>query len=157
VGGYAIQLAKQAGAVVTATAKARDVDRLREYGADQIVDYIDYTESPITVDGAPFDVVLNLVSTTDEQTESLIGVVVDGGFHVGTMVFGPENPGRQVRTQRVFVRSDAAQLAGLVSRVDDGQLRIEVVNRRPLSDTAAVHDDSDAGRLHGKTILVPAE
>ncbi|MDT5239466.1 MAG: hypothetical protein QOD97_1664, partial [Mycobacterium sp.] len=41
--------------------------------------------------------------------------------------------------------------------VDDGQLRIEVVNRRPLSDTAAVHDDSDAGRLHGKTILVPAE
>lgn len=157
VGGYAIQLAKQAGAVVTATAKARDADRLREYGADRIVDYIDYAQSPITVDGAPFDVVLNLVSTTDEQTESLIGVVVDGGFHVGTMVSGPDNPGRQVRTQRVFVRSDAAQLAGLVSRVDDGRLRIAVVNRRPLADTAAVHDDSDAGRLHGKTILVPAE
>jgi NADPH:quinone reductase-like Zn-dependent oxidoreductase len=157
VGGYAIQLAKQAGAFVTATAKARDADRLREYGADRIVDYIDYTQSPITVDGAPFDVVLNLVSTTDEQTDALIGLVVDGGFHVGTMVFGPEDPGRQVRTQRVFVRSDAAQLAGLVRRVDDGQLRIEVANRRPLADTAAVHDDSDAGRLHGKTILTPAE
>jgi len=157
VGGYAIQLAKQAGAVVTATAKPRDADRLREYGADRIVNYIDYTQSPIAVGGAPFDVVLNLVSTTDEQTEALIGVVADGGFHVGTMVFGPENPGRQVRTQRVFVRSDAAQLAGLVGRVDDGQLRIEVVNRRPLAETAAVHDDSDAGRLHGKTILVPAD
>lgn len=157
VGGYAIQLAKQAGAIVTATAKARDVDRLREYGADQIVDYIDYTQSPITVDGSPFDVVLNLVSTTDEQTENLIGVVVDGGFHVGTMVFGPDKPARQVRTQRVFVRSDAAQLAGLVGLVDAGQLRIEVVNRRPLADSAAVHDDSDAGRLHGKTILVAAE
>jgi NADPH:quinone reductase-like Zn-dependent oxidoreductase len=157
VGGYAVQLAKQAGAVVTATAKERDADRLRGYGADRIVDYIDFTQSPITVDGQPFDVVLNLISTSPEQTEALLGVVADGGFHVGTMTSGPENPGREVRTQRVFVRSDAAQLAGLVSRVDAGQLRIEVADRRPLADAAAVHDDSDAGRLHGKTILVPTD
>ncbi len=157
VGGYAIQLATQAGAVVTATAKARDAERLRGLGADRIVDYLDYTRSPIEVEGAPFNVVLNLVSTTDEQTEALIGVVADGGFHVGTMVFGPENPGRGVRTQRVFVRSDAGQLAGLVRRVDDWQLRIEVADRRPLEQAAAVHEDSDAGRLRGKTILLPAE
>ena len=157
VGGYAIQLAKSAGAVVTATAKARDAERLRNLGVDRIVDYIDYTHSPIDVEGAPFDVVLNLVSTTDEQTEALIGAVADGGFHVGTMVFGPEHPGRGVRTQRVFVRSDAAQLAELVSRVDAGRLRVEVADRRPLEHAAAVHADSDGGRLHGKTILVPAE
>ncbi|OMC57239.1 NADPH:quinone reductase [Mycobacterium sp. IS-836] len=157
VGGYAIQLAKQAGAVVTATAKTRDAERLRALGADRIVDYIDYTHSPIDVDGAPFDVVLNLVSTSPEETEALIGVVADGGCHVGTMTSGPENPGRQVRTQRVFVRSDAAQLAGLVSRVDAGQLRIDVADRRPLDQAAAVHTDSDAGRLHGKTILLPAD
>lgn len=157
VGGYAIQLAKQAGAVVTATAKARDAERLRGLGADRIVDYLDYTRSPIGVEGGPFDVVLNLVSTTDEQTDALIGAVVDGGFHVGTMVFGPRNPGRGVRTQRVFVRSDAAQLAGLVGRVDAGQLRIEVAHRRPLEQAAVVHEESDTGRLHGKTILVPVE
>ncbi|ORW84651.1 NADPH:quinone reductase [Mycobacterium sp. IEC1808] len=157
VGGYAVQLAKQAGAVVTATAKARDAERLRGLGADRIIDYIDYTRSPIDVEGAPFDVVLNLVSTTDEQTEALIGVVADGGFHVGTMVFGPQNPARGVRTQRVFVRSDAAQLAGLVRRVDDGQLRIEVADRRPLEQAAAVHEDSDSGRLHGKIILIPTD
>jgi NADPH:quinone reductase-like Zn-dependent oxidoreductase len=157
VGGYAIQLAKNAGAVVTATAKARDADRLRDLGADRIVDYIDYENSPLAVDGAPFDVVLNLVSTTDEQTEALLGVVADGGFHVGTMVFGPQNPGREIRSQRVFVRSDAAQLAELVSRVDTGQLRIEVADRRPLDHAAAVHAASDAGQLHGKTILVPAD
>lgn len=155
VGGYAIQLAKRAGAVVTATAKERDAERLRGLGADRIVGYVDYTHSPIDVEGAPFDVVLNLVSTTDEQTEALIGVVADGGFHVGTMVFGPQNPLRGVRSQRVFVRSDAAQLAELVSGVDDGQLRIEVADRRPLDQAAAVHADSDSGRLHGKTILIP--
>ena len=157
VGGYAIQLAKGAGAVVTATAKERDADRLRAYGADRIVGYIDYAQTPITVEGAPFDVLLNLVPTTDEQTEKLIGVVADGGFHVGTMASGPANPERGVRTQRVFVRSDAAQLAELVRRVDDCRLRIEVTDRRPLAESAAVHGDSDAGRLHGKTILLPAE
>jgi len=156
VGGYAVQLAKQAGAVVTATAKARDVDRLLGYGADRTVDYIDYTRSPLAVEGAPFDGVLNLIPTTDEQTAGLIEVVADGGFHVGTMVSGPQNPGRGVRTQRVFVRSDAAQLTELVRRVDDGALRIEVADRRALADAASVHEDSDAGRLHGKTILLPS-
>ena len=155
VGGYAVQLAAQAGAVVTATGKERDADRLRGYGANRIVEYLDYTQSPAVVDGAPFDVVLNLVSTTDEQTDALVGLIADGGVHVGTMVFGPKEPERQIRSQRVFVRSDAAQLAGLVSRVDDGQLRVEVARRRPLAEAAAVHADSDAGRLHGKTILVP--
>ncbi|CAM5726450.1 hypothetical protein MAUB1S_11682 [Mycolicibacterium aubagnense] len=67
------------------------------------------------------------------------------------------DPGRGVRSQRVFVRSDAAQLAELVRRVDDGQMRIEVADRRPLAQSAAVHAASDSGLLHGKTILVPAD
>ena len=157
VGGYAVQLAKQAGAVVTATARERDAGRLRALGADRIVDYLEFGQSAIEVDGGPFDVVLNLISTTDEQTEALLGAVADGGFHVGTMVSGPENPPRGIRTQRVFVRSDAAQLAELVRRVDAGALRIEIADRRPLEDTADVHDASDNGRLHGKTLLVPAQ
>jgi NADPH:quinone reductase-like Zn-dependent oxidoreductase len=155
VGGYAVQLAKRAGAIVTATASARSASRLRRYGADRIIDRIDYASTPPAVAGAPFDVVLNLVSTTAADTEALIGLVVDGGVHVGTMASGPEHPARGVRTQRVFVRSDAAQLAGLVHRVDTGTLAIEVADRRPLTDVAAVHDDSDADRLPGKTILVP--
>ncbi|UMB69531.1 NADP-dependent oxidoreductase [Mycobacterium paraterrae] len=153
VGGYAIQLAQQAGARVTATAKDRDAQRLRALGAERTVDYIDYDQSPIHVEGAPFDVVLNLVSTTDEQTDALIRLVADGGFHVGTMVFGPKDPPRGIRTQRVFVRSDAAQLAELVERVDQGRLRIEVADRRALAEAAAVHADSDNGRLHGKIVL----
>jgi NADPH:quinone reductase-like Zn-dependent oxidoreductase len=155
VGGYAVQLAKHAGAVVTATASARSVERLRRYGADRIIDYIDYADNPLAVDGAPFDVVLNLVSTTPEQTAALVHLVADGGFHVGTMVSGQDDPERRVRTQRVFVRSDATQLTDLVRRVDAGQLTIDVADRRPLIEAAAVHDESDANRLPGKTILVP--
>jgi NADPH:quinone reductase-like Zn-dependent oxidoreductase len=155
VGGYAVQLAKQAGAIVTATASARSATRLRRYGVDRIIDYIDYTDTPIAFDGQLFDVVLNLVSTSPEQTAALVGVVAEGGFHIGTMTSGQEDPQRRVRTQRVFVRSDAAQLANLVGRVDAGQLHIDVADRRPLTEVVAVHDDSDANRLPGKTILVP--
>lgn len=155
VGGYAVQLAKQAGAVVTATAKPATADRLREYGTDRLVDYLDYTDTPLTVDGQPFDVVLNLVSTSAEQDEALAGVVADAGFLIGTMTSGPEHPERGVRTQRIFVRSDAEQLARLVGRVDAGQLRVDVADRRPLSEVAAVHAAADAGQLPGKTVIIP--
>jgi NADPH:quinone reductase-like Zn-dependent oxidoreductase len=154
VGGYAVQLAKRAGAVVTATAKPAHADRLRRLGADAMVDYLDYT-TPMAVDGQPFDVVLNLVSTSEEQTAALVDVVADGGYLLGTMTAGPAQPPRGVRTQRIFVRSDATQLAELVRLVDDGLLQIEVADRRALSEIAAVHAAADAGRLPGKTILIP--
>ncbi|MCV7218402.1 NADP-dependent oxidoreductase [Mycobacterium crocinum] len=144
VGGYAVQLAKHAGAVVTATAKATAAERLRGYGADHLIDYLDYAATPV-LDSEPFDVVLNLVSTTPDETDVLGGLMADGGRYVGTMTSGPG--------QRVFVRSDAVQLVGLVEQVDAGQLRIDIADRRPLADIAAVHADADARRLPGKTIL----
>ena len=55
----------------------------------------------------------------------------------------------------MFARSDAAQLAGLIARVDAGDLKIDVAQRRPLTDLAAVHDQAAAGQLPGKTILIP--
>lgn len=155
VGGYAVQLAKRAGATVTATASARSIDRIRSYRADRIVDY---TATPVlqAVAGQRFDVVLNLAPTSPEETAQLVGLVADGGAFVSTTTPGPADAGRGVRTVRVFVRSDAAQLAELVARVDDGVLEIEVAERRPLAELAAVHDQAAAGRLAGKTVLTPA-
>jgi NADPH:quinone reductase-like Zn-dependent oxidoreductase len=140
---------------VTATASARSHDRVRSYGADRIVDY---TATPVlqAVAGQRFDVVLNLAPTSPEETAQLVGLVADGGAFVSTTTPGPEHAGRGVRTVRVFVRSDASQLAELVARVDAGVLEIEVAERRPLADLAAVHDQAAAGRLSGKTVLTPA-
>jgi len=66
-GGYAVQLARQAGATVTATGSARSTDRICSYGADRIVDY---TATPLlqAAAGQRFDVVLNLVPTSPEET-----------------------------------------------------------------------------------------
>jgi NADPH:quinone reductase-like Zn-dependent oxidoreductase len=154
VGGYAVQLAKQAGATATATASARSTGRIRSYRADRIVDYT-ATPLPQAVAGQRFDVVLNLVRTSPEETAQLVDLVADGGAFVSTTTPGPEDAGRGVRTERVFSRSDAARLGGLVARVDAGDLQIDVAQRRPLADLAAVHDEAAAGRLAGKTVLTP--
>jgi NADPH:quinone reductase-like Zn-dependent oxidoreductase len=85
-----------------------------------------------------------------------VDLVADGGAFISTTTAGPEDAGRGVRTMRVFVRSDAAQLSELVTRVDAGTLQINVAERRPLAELAAVHDQAAAGRLAGKTVLTPA-
>ncbi|MEU7894104.1 NADP-dependent oxidoreductase [Nonomuraea sp. NPDC049152] len=151
VGGYAVQLAKRARATVTATASARSADRVRAYGADRI---IDYTVIPVTqAAGGRFDVVLNLVTTSVEETAALVGLVSDGGVLVSTTTPAPEDTARGVRTVRAFARSDTARLAELVARVDAGELRIDVADRRPLADLADVHEQAVTGRLVGKTVI----
>jgi NADPH:quinone reductase-like Zn-dependent oxidoreductase len=155
VGGYAVQLAKQAGATVIATGSSRSAGRLRSYGADRIVDYT-ATPLPQVLAGQRFDVVLNLAPASPQETAALADLVADGGAFVSTTTPGPENAGRGVRTVQVFVRSDAAQLAELAARVDAGDLKIHVAGWRPLADLAAVHAEAAAGSLAGKTVLIPA-
>jgi NADPH:quinone reductase-like Zn-dependent oxidoreductase len=154
VGGYAVQLAKQAGATVIATASARSAGRIRSYGADQIVDYA-ATPLPQAVAGQQFDVVLDLVRSNPEETAQLAALAADGGAFVSTTFPDLDDAGRGVRTVKVFARSDAAQLAELVARADNGQLKIDVAGRRPLTDLPAVHDQAVAGQLPGKTVLIP--
>src|SRR5580704_11791598 len=92
VGGYAVQLAKQAGAIVTATGSARSAGRIRSYGADQVIDYT-ATSLPQAVAGRRFDVVLNLARTAAEETAALADLTADGGAFVITTGPAPD-PGR---------------------------------------------------------------
>jgi NADPH:quinone reductase-like Zn-dependent oxidoreductase len=154
VGGYAVQLARQAGATVTATASTRSADRVRSYGADRIIDYA-AAPLPRAAAGQRYDVVLNLVRTGPEETAELAGLAADGGAFVSTTFPDLDAPGRGVRVVSVFARSDAAELAGLVARVDAGDLKVDVAGRRPLTELAAVHDEAVSGRLAGKTVLIP--
>ena len=154
VGGYAVQLASQAGATVTATASPGSADRVRAYGADRV---IDYTAAPLTqaLAGQRFDVVLNLVRTNPAETAQLAEITADGGALVSTTFPDAGNPGRDIRVVTVYMRSDAAQLADLVSRVDAGELKVHVAARRPLTELAVVHDEAVTGQLAGKTVLIP--
>jgi NADPH:quinone reductase-like Zn-dependent oxidoreductase len=155
VGGYAVQLAKAAGAHVIATGSARSREHLLARGADQVVDH---TTTEVGSElSEPVDVLLNLAPITPEQFTALATLVGDGGVVVNTTVWmpAPHDEERGVRGIDLYVRSDAEQLAELVARVDRGELVVDVAERVALPDLASVHARAAAGTLTGKVVVVP--
>ncbi|RYB94463.1 NADP-dependent oxidoreductase [Nocardioides oleivorans] len=155
VGRYAVQLAAAASAHVIATGDADARDHLLALGAEQVVDHT-RGDVPAQV-GEPVDVVLNLAPVTPEELAALAALVKDGGVVVNTTVWmpAPVDEVRGVRGVDLYVRSDAQQLAGLVARVDRGELVVDVEERVALADLASVHARAAAGTLRGKVVLVP--
>ncbi|WP_410643894.1 NADP-dependent oxidoreductase [Amycolatopsis sp. lyj-346] len=153
VGGYAVQLAKNAGAHVIAVAGPRGGDAVKI--ADEVVDHT--TTEVTTAVTELVDVVLNLAPVTPDQLAALVAVVRPGGALVNTTVWmpAPSDEERGVRGIDLFVRSDADQLAKLVALVDRGELRIDVAERVPLAELPSLHARAAAGEVHGKAIVVP--
>jgi NADPH:quinone reductase-like Zn-dependent oxidoreductase len=156
VGGYAVQLAKNAGAYVIATASPRSSETVESAGADEV---IDHTTTGVTAAVTePVDVALNLAPVDPAELAALAGLVRPGGVVVNTTVWMPA-PADEERGERgidLFVRSDAEQLSRLVALIDRGELRVDVGQRVPLAELPAVHAQAAAGTLHGKVIVVPA-
>ena len=71
VGGYAIQLAKRAGAHVIATASPRSAERVASAGADEL---IDHTTTPVSL-AEPVDALLNLARIAPDQLAALVTLV----------------------------------------------------------------------------------
>ena len=153
VGGYAVQLAKRAGAHVIATASPRSAGRVRAAGADEI---IDHTTTEVAV-AEPVDVLLNLARVAPENLTALVALVASGGVVVNTVptIETPGDEARGVRAVGVFVRSDAEQLSRLAALVDAGELRVDVAERVPLDALPALH--AKAAALSGKVVVVVSE
>lgn len=153
VGGYAVQLAKHAGAYVIGIATQRSIERVRAAGADE-----DHTTSELKV-AEPVDVVLNLARISAEELSALVALVKPGGVVVNTvpMIQMPDEFERGVRAVGVFVRNDGAQLAQIVDLVNSGEVRIDITERAPLAELPAVHARSDAGELSGKVVVQVAD
>jgi NADPH:quinone reductase-like Zn-dependent oxidoreductase len=157
VGGYAVQLAKNAGAHVVATAGPRSSRRVKNAGADEV---IDHTAADVTTGVTePVDVVLNLAPIDPAQLNALVTLIRDGGTLVNTTVWmpAPADDKRGVKGIDLFVRSDADQLAQLATQVDAGQLRIDIAERVTLADLPALHTRAATGALpSGKVIVTVA-
>ncbi|WP_329056150.1 NADP-dependent oxidoreductase [Amycolatopsis sp. NBC_01488] len=156
VGGYAVQLAKGAGAHVIATASPRSGDAVKSAGADEVVDHT--TTAVTDAVPEPVDVVLNLAPVDPAELAALVTLVRPGGVVVNTTVWmpAPSDEARGVRGIDLFVRSDADQLAKLVALVEAGELRVDVAERVPLPELPALHARAAEGSVHGKVVIVPA-
>ncbi|MFF0269308.1 NADP-dependent oxidoreductase [Kribbella sp. NPDC004536] len=154
VGGYAVQLAKCAGAYVVATASPRSSAIVKTAGADEIIDHT--TTSLLDAVTEPVDVLLNLAPISPDRFTDLVALVRDGGVVVSTTptVTTPGDEARNVRATTIFVHPDATVLSQLVALVDSGDLHVEIAQRVPLSDLPKIHEQADEGRIHGKVIAV---
>jgi NADPH:quinone reductase-like Zn-dependent oxidoreductase len=155
VGGYAVQLARWAGAHVIATASPRSSERAKTYGADEVIDHTTTEVSEAVTE--PVDVVLNLAPVDPAQLAALVTLIRPGGVLVNTTVWmpAPSDEERGVRGIDLFVRSDAGQLSQLVGLIDSGELRVDVAERATLAELPAIHARAAAGALPGKVVIVP--
>jgi NADPH:quinone reductase-like Zn-dependent oxidoreductase len=155
VGGYAVQLAKNAGAHVIATAGPRSTQRVTTAGADEVIDHT--TTDVTTAVTEPVDLVLNLAPIDPARLTALVTLIRPGGALVNTTVWmpAPSDEERGVRGIDLFVRSDADQLAQMVTQIDRGDLRIDVAERIPLADLPALHARAATGAISGKVIVLP--
>lgn len=153
VGGFAVQIAKHAGAYVIATASPRSAAAVRQSGADQI---IDYTASPVhDAMQERVDTVLNLVAISPVEATALIPLVRPGGVIVSIATPIEPPPDGSLSTMHMVARNDMNHLAALVRLVDAGAVRPDIAASRPLADLATVHRDAESGHTRGKIILVP--
>ena len=154
VGGYAIQLAKRAGAYVIATASPQSRAAVAAAGAHEIIDHTSTTVLESVSE--PVDVLFNLAPLTEEGFTALVALVRDGGIVVSTAAWmtTPGDESRGVRTAGVFVQADVTELTRLVSLVDSGELIVTVDRRVGLSELPGVHAEAAAGGIHGKVVAV---
>ena len=151
IGGFAVQLAKHAGAYVLATASPRSTATVRGLGADEV---LDYTAGPLRP-GAPVDAVLNCAAIGPAAAAALVPLVRPGGriVTVATPVEATADSG--VAAWHMVTRNDPADLATLVRLTDAGVLRSVITGRRTLADLPELHRLAESGGTHGKIVVTP--
>ncbi|MEO0493901.1 MAG: NAD(P)-dependent alcohol dehydrogenase [Actinomycetota bacterium] len=160
-GMFAIQLAKHAGAHVTAVDNERKLDHMRSLGADVVVDYRvdDFTR------GEPHDLILDLVArrsvfayrralarggryrVVGGTTRTLIRVLT-----VGTVV--GRLTGRRLGV--LGVRPGPDRFAPVAEQVISGDLTVHVDETFTLEEAPAALAAVGEGRIRGKAVVVLA-
>lgn len=174
LGSTVVQLAKHLGAYVATTAHTDDVDRARELGADEVVDF---TNTDFTDVLSGYDVVLDslgganlMMSLTVLKPGGLAISVVgppDAAFakQLGKPVLRPVMSvlSRKVRRQArklgvrysfFFMRASGAQLRELAALYDAGHLRPVLDERTfPFDQTVEALAYVEQGKARGKVVI----
>jgi NADPH:quinone reductase-like Zn-dependent oxidoreductase len=151
VGAYAVQLAKQAGLHVVATAASANVDYVQRLGAEKVVDYKKerFEESLTGV-----DVVLDTVGG-DTQQRSL-RVLKPGGILVSSVSPVSETAQKDygVRASYFHVDVTTARLNKITELFDSGKLVTDVGTVLPLEQAHVAHEMlGGAPHKRGKIVL----
>ena len=147
VGAYAVQLAKQAGLQVFATAGPADLDYVRGLGAEIVVNYKTARfEDAVT----PVDAVLDTVG--GETQDRSFRVLKPGGMLVSSV--SPPSQSAGFRSVFLLVDVTATRLGTLARLLDTRKLIPEVGTVLPLEEAQMAHEMlAGAPHKRGKIVL----
>jgi NADPH:quinone reductase-like Zn-dependent oxidoreductase len=151
VGAYAVQFAKQAGAMVITTAAAGDASYIRSLGG---LGVIDYRASRFEEKVKDVDVVIDTVG--GEVLERSYGVVKRGGVIVSSSAVPSQEKAQQhgVRALFFLVQVTADRLQKIAELIDAGRLKTEVGEVLWLDEARRAHEMLEgAPHRRGKIIL----
>lgn len=167
VGHFAIQIAKAFGATVAATASTRNLDLLRELGADVV---IDYTQEKIQDKISDYDIVLDGVGKS--VWNDSFKVLRFGGKLITLTVPIPDEPTGRLRFfgsailgvaggmargllagKRLLITSvkpRGGDLEKITALVEAGKIHPVIEQVFPLEEIAEAHRLSETGHVRGK-------
>ena len=156
VGQFAVQIAKMANAVVIGVCSAKNFDRVRALGADDVIDYNEGDPLATAKAAGPYDIVIDTVGQYAGGT--CRGMLKRGGRHV---IVSGESPSKFLQvlippftTKMVLGVSTTPRLTALVDAVAAGTIKVEIAARFPLTEAEAAHTMSKAGKTAGKIVLL---
>ena len=155
VGGYAVQLAKRAGAMVIATASVENDSYVRRLGADGVIDYR-ARRFEERVKG--IDAVLDTVG--GETLDRSYGVLKRGGIIVSSAVQPSRETAEQHGVRAVFslVQVTTKRLKTIGEMIDGGTLQSEVGEVLWLDEARKGHEMLEgAPHRRGKIVIKVAD
>ncbi len=148
VGHIAVQLARLHGAFVIGTATQRDADRVRTYGANEVLDADTHFESM----PEPVDLVFDTAGGA--RLARSVSVVRPGGRLVSIAEEPPEaSPGSTITASYFVVAPNRDQLVELTRLADRGELRPAIDSVFPLTEARAAFARSLESGKQGKVVL----
>ncbi|HEX8854885.1 MAG TPA: NADP-dependent oxidoreductase [Thermoleophilaceae bacterium] len=153
VGHLTVQLAKLRDAHVTAAGSPRNLDFLRELGADEVVDR---TTIPVERFASDIDAVIDLVggdvtgAALATLREDGVLVAVPDGADDATKL---EAERRAVSVIEPLVEPDGRILDEIAAFVAGGRLRVVIDRVFALEEAAAAHEHLETGSVRGKVVL----
>lgn len=153
VGSNAVQLARHAGAEVTAVCSGRNEDLVRGLGAAHLVDHTTTPLTDLAAAGARFDVVLDTVGVLSPRQAR--GLLADDGAALLVVATLGQSLRAVGRVRAGAAPERPADLAQLLDLVAAGDLRVVVDDVLGLDEIVAAHRRVDTGRKRGNLVLHP--
>lgn len=151
VGNYTVQLAKAFGAEVTGVCSTRNVELVREFGADHV---IDYTKEDFTQNHGEYDLIVDTVyeGTTYERCKQAL----KPNGHYLSVAGGLGVMWQSLWNKQILTGTPKESLENIVllgELLEQGKIKPFIDRRYDLKDTAEAHRYVETARKRGNVVI----